>query len=330
MTPSGAPHLVIGDEELLVTRGVAAAVARPARTDPDATTEEYRGRRADASAKSPDAVSPSLFGGRAGASWSAMPRTPRRTWPPRCWPTPQAPEPDVVLVLTHAGGAKGKALADGLREAGARGHRRREDHPAPGAGRLRPGRDPPARRQVRRGRRRGAARGRRQRPAGAGRGLLAARRRHRRADRRRRPWPATTGAGPRSAASPSPTPRWWATCRPRWRRCAGRCTSASTRCRSPTRWPTGSAPCPGWPAPGGATPTSWPARSACRRGRSNGRSARPGAGRPKALVEAMRVAAECNAAVKGGVGGPGVRAGAGRLRAGRGPGRRCGAGSGPA
>ena len=30
-----------------------------------------------------------------------------------------APEPDVVLVLAHAGGAKGKALADGLRGAGA-------------------------------------------------------------------------------------------------------------------------------------------------------------------------------------------------------------------
>jgi DNA polymerase-3 subunit delta len=29
------------------------------------------------------------------------------------------PEPDIVLVVTHAGGAKGKALADGLREAGA-------------------------------------------------------------------------------------------------------------------------------------------------------------------------------------------------------------------
>ena len=31
----------------------------------------------------------------------------------------RAPEPDVMLVVTHAGGAKGKALADGLRETGA-------------------------------------------------------------------------------------------------------------------------------------------------------------------------------------------------------------------
>jgi DNA polymerase-3 subunit delta len=30
------------------------------------------------------------------------------------------PDPDVSLVITHAGGAKGKALADGLRDAGAR------------------------------------------------------------------------------------------------------------------------------------------------------------------------------------------------------------------
>ena len=108
-----------------------------------------------------------------------------------------APEPDVVLVLTHAGGAKGKALADGLREAGASvtsaakitRHRERVEFVRDEIRRLGG--------QVRRGRRRGAARRRRQRPAGAGGRLLAAGRRHRRQDRCAPRWPATTAAGPR-------------------------------------------------------------------------------------------------------------------------------------
>ena len=52
MATSDALRLVIGDEELLVTRGVAAAVAAARATAPDAAVEEYAAARDDAPATS--------------------------------------------------------------------------------------------------------------------------------------------------------------------------------------------------------------------------------------------------------------------------------------
>ena len=74
------------------------------------------------------------------------------------------PGPDATLVVTHAGGAKGKALADGLRDAGA------TVVPAAKLTSIATGWSSSATRcagsaAVRRGRGRGAARGGRQRPA---------------------------------------------------------------------------------------------------------------------------------------------------------------------
>ena len=108
-----------------------------------------------------------------------------------------SPEPDVVLVVTHAGGAKGKALADGLREAGASvvsaakltRARERVDFVRDEIRRLGGKASEEAAEALHR-------RGR-QRPARAGRRLLAARRRHRRPDRRRPRSRGTTGGGPR-------------------------------------------------------------------------------------------------------------------------------------
>jgi DNA polymerase-3 subunit delta len=113
----GAPHLVIGDEELLVARGVAAVVAATRQNDADAMLEEFQASEM-AVGELLAAVSPALFGGgRIVIIRDAQDA--RKDLAAAVLTYAAAPEPDVVLVLTHSGGLKGKALADGLREAGA-------------------------------------------------------------------------------------------------------------------------------------------------------------------------------------------------------------------
>jgi DNA polymerase-3 subunit delta len=96
---------------------VEAAVAAARATDPDAGTEEFAGGEmtpGDLMA----AVSPSLFGGvRIVVIRDAQDA--KKDLVAALLSYAAEPESDVVLVLTHAGGAKGKALADGLVEAGA-------------------------------------------------------------------------------------------------------------------------------------------------------------------------------------------------------------------
>jgi DNA polymerase-3 subunit delta len=117
MAPSAALRLVIGDEELLVARGVAAAVSVAREADPDAVVEEFT-----AAELSPGqlmaAMSPSLFGGVRVVVIRAA-QDARKDLAAAILSYAGDPEPDGVLVLTHAGGAKGKALVDGLRGAGA-------------------------------------------------------------------------------------------------------------------------------------------------------------------------------------------------------------------
>lgn len=110
--------LVVGDEELLAERAVGEVVAAARARDPEAEVIELLpgtmepGRLAEL-------TSPSLFGGsrvlvvRSGqdlgkdliAELVAYARNPAE---------------DVTLVAVHAGGARGKALVDGLAKAGAR------------------------------------------------------------------------------------------------------------------------------------------------------------------------------------------------------------------
>lgn len=108
---------MIGDEELLVARGVAAVVAATRQNQPDAMLEEFLASEmtvGDLLA----AVSPALFGGgRIVVIHDAQDA--KKDLAAAVVMYAAAPEPDVVLILTHAGGAKGKGLADGLREAGA-------------------------------------------------------------------------------------------------------------------------------------------------------------------------------------------------------------------
>jgi DNA polymerase-3 subunit delta len=104
-----------------VTRGVAAAVAKAresvADAAADAAVEEFA-----AAEMSPGelhaAISPSLFGGVRVVVIRDV-QDAKKDLATALLSYAAAPEPDVVLVVTHAGGAKGKALADGLRDAGA-------------------------------------------------------------------------------------------------------------------------------------------------------------------------------------------------------------------
>lgn len=117
---SGAPDpvlLVLGDEELLVSRAVGEVVEAARATDPHADVREY-----EAGALNPGEIaemtSPSLFGGRRVLVVRSG-QDARKELIAALVGYARRPDPEVSLVVVHAGGAKGKALADGLREAGA-------------------------------------------------------------------------------------------------------------------------------------------------------------------------------------------------------------------
>jgi DNA polymerase-3 subunit delta len=114
---AGGVRLVIGEEELLIARGVAAAIAQAHAEEPDAGVEEFTA--ADMTAGDLlGAVSPSLFGGVRVVVVHAV-QDAKKELAAALLEYVANPEPGVVLVVTHAGGAKGKPLADSLREAGA-------------------------------------------------------------------------------------------------------------------------------------------------------------------------------------------------------------------
>jgi len=115
--PPPALVLVLGDEELLVARAVAQMAEAARSADPAADVRE-----SDASVLSPgeisELLSPSLFGGRRVLVVRAG-QDARKDLTAALLSYAATPDPDVCLVVTHAGGAKGKALAEGLRAAGA-------------------------------------------------------------------------------------------------------------------------------------------------------------------------------------------------------------------
>lgn len=110
-------RLVLGDEELLVARAVSqtAAVARSA--DPHADVQEHDARDISGGQLA-EMVSPSLFGGcRVVVIRNAQDA--KKPLAAALLEYAASPAEDVCLVVAHAGAAKGKALADGLRKAGA-------------------------------------------------------------------------------------------------------------------------------------------------------------------------------------------------------------------
>ncbi|OLT27448.1 DNA polymerase III subunit delta [Nocardiopsis sp. CNR-923] len=116
--PAPAPvTVIVGTEELLVDRAVAAAVAAVRATDPDVDVHDLLPAQVGPSTLV-EVTSPSLFGDRSVVVLrSAHDLTKDLAATVSDYLT--APADDVHLVLTHAGGAKGKALLQAAVKAGA-------------------------------------------------------------------------------------------------------------------------------------------------------------------------------------------------------------------
>lgn len=123
--------LVLGDEELLATRAVTEAIAKARSVDPDVDVREYQAGALTVG-EIAEMLSPSLFGGRRVLVLRSG-QDARKDLVTALLAYAKNPDPEVQLVVLHLGGAKGKAFADGLRSAGAtvvpaaklKGHRER-------------------------------------------------------------------------------------------------------------------------------------------------------------------------------------------------------------
>jgi DNA polymerase-3 subunit delta len=109
--------LVLGDEELLAARAVAQTLDAARAVDPGVDVREYEAGALTAGELS-EMLSPSLFGGRRAVVIRAG-QDAKKDLVTALLAYAKAPDPEVTLVVTHLGGAKGKAFADGLRQAGA-------------------------------------------------------------------------------------------------------------------------------------------------------------------------------------------------------------------
>ncbi|WP_127546983.1 DNA polymerase III subunit delta [Actinoplanes sp. OR16] len=113
-----APLLLVhGDEELLSARAIAAAVEAARAADPGADVREYEAGSL-AAGEVAEMLSPSLFGGRRVLVIRSG-QDARKDLIAALLAYAKDPDPEVTLIVAHVGGAKGKAFADGLRAAGA-------------------------------------------------------------------------------------------------------------------------------------------------------------------------------------------------------------------
>jgi DNA polymerase III subunit delta len=114
---SASLHLVLGEEELLVERAAQAAVDAARRADPD--IEVRRVRITDLGpGELGELVSPSLFAqGRVVVLLAA--HEAGKDIAATVLDYVRNPSEGIVFVIVHAGGGRGKVLADGLRAAGA-------------------------------------------------------------------------------------------------------------------------------------------------------------------------------------------------------------------
>ena len=112
-----AVRLVLGDEELLVARAVAETVAEARAAESDAEVRHYAAGEL-VPGEIAEMLSPSLFGGRRVLVVHDG-QDAKKDVVAALQSYVADPEPDVTLVVTHAGGAKGKAFAEGLKAAGA-------------------------------------------------------------------------------------------------------------------------------------------------------------------------------------------------------------------
>lgn len=116
--PTAPLTVVSGGEELLVSRQVAKIIADVKAADPDAEVHDLEAAELDA-ARLAELTSPSLFGGarlvivrgtaEAGKETAALLAR-----------YGADPAPDVTVVATHSGAARGKSALETLRQAGAK------------------------------------------------------------------------------------------------------------------------------------------------------------------------------------------------------------------
>jgi DNA polymerase-3 subunit delta len=116
-TPPPAMLLVQGDEEFLAARAISQAVESAKAAAPDADVREYEASALSAGEVA-EMVSPSLFGGRRVLVLRNG-QDARKDLVTALLAYAKNPDPDVLLIVGHVGGAKGKAFADGLKSAGA-------------------------------------------------------------------------------------------------------------------------------------------------------------------------------------------------------------------
>jgi DNA polymerase-3 subunit delta len=109
--------LVLGEDEFLAARAVADSVAGARAADPAVEVRELEAS-ALSGGEMAEMLSPSLFGG-SRAVVIQRGQDARKDLVEALLSYAGDPDPEVTLVISHAGGAKGKALADGLRKAGA-------------------------------------------------------------------------------------------------------------------------------------------------------------------------------------------------------------------
>lgn len=111
-------HLVLGEEELLVERAVEAVIAAARAADPGVSVMRRRASELTP-AELAEYAGPTLFSASRVIVITAAQEA-NKDLAAAILTHASALPADVVLVVVHAGGARGKALADGLATAGAK------------------------------------------------------------------------------------------------------------------------------------------------------------------------------------------------------------------
>src|SRR5262249_9915214 len=109
--------LLLGEEELLVSRGVEATIAAARHADSATEISEHTGSALEASALY-ELLSPSLFGGRRVVVIRAAHEL-KAPVIEGLTTLLATPDPEITVVVHHNGGARGKAVLDLARKAGA-------------------------------------------------------------------------------------------------------------------------------------------------------------------------------------------------------------------
>ena len=115
-SPFGQVTLISGPEGLLADRAVAERLARARRTEPEVEVSDVEAVSLDAG-KLAEITSPSLFCTARIAVVRDLAQLPADLSDQLVAFT-RSPEPELGLVLVHAGGVKGKAVLDKLKKAG--------------------------------------------------------------------------------------------------------------------------------------------------------------------------------------------------------------------